>query len=142
MKIFKLPQPKEADIQRNVFLWAQMLCREHPELELLNASMNGAWIPGGKSKAAQSLKFKIIAVLKKLGCIRKGYPDLFLPVARGNWHGLYIELKRKKGGKVSDDQKWWIRKLTEQGYLAVVARGFNETVAVILRYLKGEIKSC
>ena len=131
MKTIRLPQQKEYDIQCNIFLWAQLLAtREYPELELLNASLNGVRLTIGQAKK-----------VKKSG-MRKGYPDLFLPVARGGYHGLYVELKRKKGGKVSDDQKWWIRKLTEQGYLAVVARGFNETVAVILRYLKGEIKSC
>ena len=121
---------KEYDIQRNVFLWAQMLCREHPELELLNASLNGVRLTIGQAKK-----------VKKSG-MRKGYPDLFLPVARGGYHGLYIELKRKKGGKVSESQLWWLERLELQGYYTTIARGFNETVAVILRYLKGEIKSC
>ena len=128
MKIFKLPQPKEADIQRNVFLWAQMLCREHPELELLNASLNGVRLTIGQAKK-----------VKKSG-MRKGYPDLFLPVPRGGYHGLYIELKRKKRGKAleaSDDQKWWLRKLTEQGYYTTVCRGFDETTETIINYLKG-----
>jgi len=137
MKLKQFPKPKESDIQRQIFLWAQGLQRDHPELELLNASMNGAFIPGGKSgSAAQTLKFKIIAVLKRLGCMRVGFPDLNLPVPRGAHHGLYIELKRI-GGKVSKDQEWWLQKLTDQGYLAVPAWGFKQTTDIILHYLKG-----
>ena len=137
-KRFPIPKPKESAIQRSVFLWAQQMQGQLPELELLNASMNGAYIPGGKSRAAQSLKFRIIATLKRLGCLRVGFPDLSLPVARHGYHGLYIELKRP-GGKVSYDQEWWLQKLKAQGYLAVPAWGFTETTDIILRYLKGEL---
>ncbi len=132
----KLPVPKEADEQRHIFLWAQKMIRELPELELLNSSMNGAWIPGGKSQAEQSRKFGIIKDLRKLGCIRSGFPDINLPVPRGGYHGLYIELKRRSGGKVSPDQQWWLDKLRGQGYYADVARGAEEAKDIILRYLK------
>lgn len=139
MKLKFFPKPKESDIQRQVFMWAQQTQRDYPELELLNASMNGAFIPGGKSgSAAQTLKFKIITILKLLGCLRVGFPDLSLPVARGGHHGLYIELKRI-GGKVSKDQKWWLRKLTDQGYLAMPAWGYRETTTLLLEYMKGEL---
>lgn len=129
MKTKRLPEPKEADIQRSLFLWAQMMSREYPELELLNASMNGAWIPGGKNR-----KFGIIATLKDLGCLRPGFPDISLPVPRGIYYGLYIELKRKSG-KVSKEQDWWIDRLLDQGYYAVVARGLEQAKQIILMYL-------
>jgi len=57
------------------------------------------------------------------------------------YHGLYVELKRKTGGKVSIDQLWWLERLELQGYYTTVCRGYDETVAVILGYLKGEIKA-
>lgn len=137
MKIKKLPEPKESDIQRSLFLWAQMASRDYPGLELLNASMNGAWIPGGKrGSAEQALKFKIINTLRDIGCLRVGFPDLSLPVARGGYHGLYVELKRIGSGKVSKDQQWWLDKLTAQGYFAVPAWGFKQAQDVVLRYLE------
>ena len=140
MKTKKLPEPRESDIQRGLFLWAQKMSREYPELELLNASMNGAWIPGGKSRAEQGRKFGIIKTLKGLGCLRSGYPDIFLPVPKGDYHGLYIELKRSRSkGKVSPDQQWWLQKLTAQGYLAVPAWGLEQAQDVILRYLEGMV---
>ena len=68
--------------------------------------------------------------------LKKGVPDVCLPVARGGCHGLYIELKRQRGGTVSELQKEWITALTEQGYKAVVCRGADEAIKVIKEYLK------
>jgi len=136
VKLKKFPEPKEADEQRHLFFWAQMMARTHPELELLNASMNGAWIPGGRTKAERGRKFAILAQLKALGCLRKGFPDISLPIAREDYHGLYIELKRRSGGKVSADQQWWADRLRDQGYYVAVARGAEEAKQIILMYLR------
>lgn len=65
-----------------------------------------------------------------------GVSDVFLPVARGGFHGLYVELK-VKGGKPSDNQKWWIAETTKQGYLSVVCFGWVEAKEVIEGYLEG-----
>lgn len=135
-KIKKLSEPKESDEQRHIFLWAQKVAGLYPELELLNASMNGAWIPGGKTKPERGRKFGIIRNLKELGCLRPGFPDISLPIPKGRYHGLYIELKRKSGGRVGKDQQWWLDRLNGQGYLAVVARGTDEAIEIILRYLE------
>jgi len=52
---------------------------------------------GGSIKSArEGLKFKRMGV-------RKGVPDLFLSVPSKEYHGFYIELK-KKGGKPSEEQ--------------------------------------
>jgi len=131
MKTKTFPVPKEEDDQRALFLWAEVMSRDYPELELLNASANGAWIPGSMMQ-----KFATIKKLKALGCMRKGYPDIFLPVSRGVYCGLFIELKRKKGGSASKEQKRWLHRLSEEGYCAVMARGLEEAKAVILRYLR------
>lgn len=37
-----------------------------------------------------------------------------------------IELKRKKGGRVSPEQKQWIKTLNDAGIEAIVCRGFDE----------------
>lgn len=66
-----------------------------------------------------------------------GVSDVFLPVAKGGFHGLYIELK-VKGGKASDNQKWWIAETTKQGYLAVICYGWIEAKGVIEEYLEGD----
>lgn len=133
-KLKFFPKPTESDIQRNIFLWAQGIARDYPGLELLNASMNGAWIPGTRDQ-----KFGTIRRLRDAGCIRVGYPDLFLPVPKGGYHGLFVELKRNKKANVREKQEWWIDQLNGQGYYATFARGEIEAKNVILRYLNGDL---
>ena len=63
-----------------------------------------------------------------------GVPDLFIPFANGVYHGLFIEMKKRKGGVVSVTQKEWLAKLNESGYLAVVCKGADEAITEINRY--------
>ena len=95
-----------------------------PELRLLHA------IPNGGSRNPIEARH-----LKEQG-VKPGVPDIFLPCARGEWHGLYIEMKRRKGGRVSDEQREMIRLLIEQGYKAVVCYGWEEAKNVIVEYMK------
>lgn len=66
---------------------------------------------------------------------KRGFPDVFLYEPRGEWHGLAIELKREKGGRVSAHQKEWIERLIARGYRAEVAKGFDHAVEIALDYL-------
>lgn len=59
---------------------------KYPELWLLNGSLNGVRLSIGQAVKA-----------KRCG-EKRGFPDIFLPVARKGFHGLAIELKKKKGG--------------------------------------------
>ena len=118
-----LTVPLEDTEQRIIFQWAAMETAAHPELGLLYA------IPNGGKRA-----IKTAIALKPQG-VKSGVPDMCLPVARNGYHGLYIELKRQKGGTVSETQKSWITALTEQGYKAVVCRGAEEAIRTIKEYL-------
>ena len=71
--------------------------------------------------------------LKAMG-VRRGVPDLLLPVARTPFHGLWVELKTTKG-KLSADQVEWLTYLNEAGYLAYVAYQWTDAAAFILDYL-------
>ena len=73
------------------------------------------------------------AELKRLG-VKAGVPDLCLPVARGPYHGLYIEMKRK-GGQESKAQTEWLKRLKEQGYEAITAFNFEQAADAIKKYL-------
>jgi hypothetical protein len=64
-----------------------------------------------------------------------GVPDLFIPFASAGYHGLFIEMKKLKGGVVSATQKEWIAKLNASGYKAVVCKGHQEAIAVIEQYI-------
>lgn len=115
--------PLEEIEQEHVFLWASMEERAYPELAMLYA------IPNGGKRA-----IKTAVALKKQG-VKRGVPDMCLPVPRGGFNGLYIELKRVKGGTVSDEQREWIAALNTQGYKAIICHGAEEAIEQIRGYL-------
>lgn len=118
--------PTEAQEQAAIFRWASMQRCKYPELDLLYHIPNE-----GKRNATTG------ANLKRQG-LKKGVPDMCLPVARGGKHGLYIELKRR-GGRVSPEQAWWIKGLNSVGYSACVCYGAVEAIETICKYLKGSV---
>lgn len=63
-----------------------------------------------------------------------GVPDLVIPAPSGDWHGLFIEMKNGKQGRVSEFQQTAMHKLTEEGYRCAVVRSFEEFVAVVSDY--------
>jgi hypothetical protein len=75
------------------------------------------------------------AKMKRAG-MRKGFPDLFLPIARRGFHGFVIEMKFDKG-KLSPDQIKWLRKLKKEGYATSVCYGADEAIRMIEKYLIG-----
>jgi len=66
--------------------------------------------------------------------LRAGVADLMLPVPRGEFHGLFLELKRKPN-VVSDEQKEFLAFVKAQDYCAVVGWSFEEGRDWILHYL-------
>ena len=71
--------------------------------------------------------------MRRLG-LRAGVPDLCIPVARGKYHSLYIEMKTKKG-RVTERQADWIELLREQGMCAYVCHGADNAIALIDLYM-------
>lgn len=67
--------------------------------------------------------------------VRSGIPDLFLAVPRGNFHGLFIEMKKPRGGVVSDNQKACMEMLSANGYCVTVCHGFLDAQEAIKGYL-------
>lgn len=116
-------QPTEEQEQAYIFQWAMLMEKQYPELRLLYHCPNG-----GARIPSEAVRFKRTGV-------KKGVPDLFLPVARGGFHGLFIELKRKKGGTVSPEQKQWLADLEAEHYRAIVCHGGEEACEVLYRYL-------
>lgn len=123
-----LPVPTEDEEQMQIFQWAMYQRGKHPELALLFHIPNG-----GKRGKAEAARFKAMGV-------KSGVPDLCLPVSRGGYHGLYIELKRRRGGQVSGDQREWIAALLNNGYCARVCRGSQEAIEVIRIYIEGGLQ--
>ena len=76
------------------------------------------------------------AHLKAQG-VRPGVPDLCVPVARYGYHGLYIEMKAKKNGRVSAYQQRWLALLRENGDCAYVCNGADAAIRLLDQYMTG-----
>ena len=66
--------------------------------------------------------------------VQKGVPDLTLAIARGQWHGLYIELKILPN-QPTDEQRAMMEELTRQGYLCQVCYTLEQIIELITSYL-------
>lgn len=119
--------PKEYQEQEAIFRWAEKMQTRHPELAMLNGSLNGVRLSMGQRIKA-----------KRSG-MKAGIPDINLPVPKGKYHGLYIELKRKKGGKLSREQKLWLQSLSDYGYFACVCKGRKAAIEVIEKYIREKL---
>lgn len=120
------PYPTESQEQAALFQWAQRMEGRMSELAMLHAIPNGEY----RTKRTGSL-------LKRTG-VKRGVPDICLPVARHGCHGLYIELKRVKGSHISREQLQWMDALARQGYQCAICKGWEMARDVIVDYLKGK----
>lgn len=68
--------------------------------------------------------------------LRPGLPDIFL-ILKGR--PVFIEMKRTKMSKISQEQEVWLSAIneTESGLMAYVCRGFAEAKKVVDTYLEG-----
>lgn len=85
---------------------------------------------GGRRDAVTGARLKAEGV-------RAGAPDMFLAVPRKNAPGLFLELKKQKGGRVSENQKTMHEALSQAGYPVCVCRGWDEARREIEKYLSG-----
>lgn len=126
MKANKLPVPTEDIEQTCLFRWVAYMLHRWPELQLMFHIPNG-----GKRNKIEAARFKEQGV-------KSGVPDIFLPVAKCGYHGLFIEMKRIQGGTLSHEQKWYIEKLRNQGYLVEVCKGYLAAIDIIESYMKND----
>lgn len=89
---------------------------------------------GGKRNKIEAGRMKAMGV-------RAGVSDYNLPVPRGTFYGLWIELKPTKNYKsvVIESQREWILKMRAQGYAACVCYGWSHAREVLLWYLGLEV---
>lgn len=114
----------EHDEQAALFEWAELAAIRDGRLSLLFA------IPNGGHRHIS------VAVKLKAEGVKRGVPDICLPVPNEHYYGLWIELKAEKG-KPTLEQNQWITALNEQGYRAVVCKGWNSAAQEIENYLGG-----
>lgn len=112
----------EHDHQRTLIEWTAANRQAHPELRLLFAIPNG----GQRSKAAAGK-------LKAEG-VKAGVPDLFLPVARWGFSGLFLEMKAGEG-KPTKNQKRWLADLFREGYAWAICWTWEQAAQTLVEYL-------
>lgn len=111
----------EHDEQVKLFRLANL----YPELKYMFAIPNG----GLRSKATAGK-------LKAEG-VKSGVPDIFLPLAKRGYNGMFIEMKVNRN-KPTENQNDWIEALAKAGYFCVVCWSADEAIENLLWYVEKE----
>jgi hypothetical protein len=127
----------EAAHQSALFCWAAMSMTAFPELRWLHSSTYGTML--GDNATARAIR----GGRAKAQGMRAGVADIFLPVKRGNYSGLYIEQKRpgvkpkregSKGG-LSDEQILFRDFVQSQSFGWAVSYSWENSRDLIIQYL-------
>ena len=111
----------ESAHQKALFAWMAQQT-DYPELKLAFAIPNGG------------LRDKVTAARLKAEGAKAGVWDIFLPVPRGRWHGLFIEMK--VGNNVlTTPQTDFISKLADN-YAFMVCYSWEEARGALLWYME------
>ena len=111
----------EAIEQAKVIAWARANERNYPYLQLLHCSLNGVKMT--KAQAGRAIAQGMLS----------GVPDLFLPVPKNGYHGLFIEMKYGSN-KVTENQEKFLQNAANVGYSVVVCYSANEAIKRIEDY--------
>jgi len=113
----------EAEHQKTVVEWARWASRsaKYPMLNMLHCSLNGVKL--SKTQAG---------IAKAQGML-SGVPDLFLPVPKNGYHGLFIEMKYGSN-KVTENQEKFLQNAANVGYAVSVCYSANEAIKRIEDY--------
>ena len=69
--------------------------------------------------------------------IKRGVPDLSLPVPTERFTGLYIEMKAPgKGATLTPEQGWWQHVLTQTKHCSEVCAGAADALDLLQEYLE------
>jgi hypothetical protein len=94
-------------------LFVQWFRRQYPTIRIFAIPLGGHRHPA------------VAAKLKATGT-SAGVPDLHVP----EWN-LWVEMKRAKGGRLSEVQKDWIEYLESIGHKVIVGHGFEDAMAKV-----------
>ncbi len=106
----------EFELQTAVITECKKLSLTDPDYGRIFAVPNGQYRPGQRVEAG----------------LVSGAPDLFLYVARGGYHGCFIELKFGRN-KLSPNQVQMLAELKAQGYYCVVVKDSVDAVMNTIR---------
>lgn len=115
----------ERDYQEALFAWARNPAnlKKYPCLDLLSCSLNGV-----KLSIQQAIK-------AKAGGMLRGEWDVKLPIARGSYIGLVIEMKFGKN-KLSESQIWYGERMKQEGHYVAVCYDWLSAKSIIENYIE------
>ena len=119
----------EHKIQARAITWKEGAKYQIRDLWMLHAIPNGG------------LRDKATAAILKAEGVTPGIPDLHLPVGRGGYLSLFIEVKTPEG-KLSQVQKEMIPILKAAGNKVEVCRTSQEIIDTVIEYLQMEKTQC
>jgi hypothetical protein len=103
---------------------------EQSKAAALEQLLAGPWAPDPSDPRAPA-----VHLLKAEG-VKPGVSDLLLPLRRGGYAGLWLELKAP-GEKPNPRQREWIERMTRAGYFATWCDEWHKAAQVITDYLDG-----
>ena len=104
-----------------VITWARLNTGKYPELRWLHHIPNG-----GKRNRNEAAKFKAMGVVA-------GVSDLCLPIPKGQYCGLYIEMKYE-GGRLQDTQKEFLKAMKDAGHFVATCYSAENAINIIREY--------
>ena len=104
-----------------VVAWAGLNQAKYPELKWLHHVPNG-----GSRNKVEAIK------LKQMG-VKAGVSDLCLPYPKGNYCGLYIEMKYDKG-RHQESQKEFLTDMEEAGHYVATCYTAQDAIQVLKEY--------
>ena len=126
-KLTRLVEPTERQSQCAFIEWAGYAQRERPELAMLFAVPNGGD------------RHRVVAAKLRAEGVRAGVPDLCLPIGRGGFLGLWLELKRRGSGQTSREQRHWLEALAGYGHCTAIVWSSEQAQAAVCAYLDGRL---
>lgn len=114
--------------QAALFCWAVEFAKLYPMIRYMFA------IPNGGER-----NIVVAAKLKAEG-VKRGVPDIFLPISISPYHGLFIEMKRVQG-VVNNVQEQYHEFLRHAGYKVVVCNSWQSAANQIKFYIGLDTKS-
>lgn len=114
---------REDEHQTALTNWARMMRTQYPTLRLYHHIPNGG------------LRDKRTAARLIGQGVHSGVPDVFIPAARGGYHGIYIELKTGANSPTPNQNEFMSGAMAE-GYYCAVCYGWPCAAAVIEDYLR------
>lgn len=116
----------------------QIIPSEHDEQVSLfqemaiRAKQDPRW---GKAFAIPNGGLRNIVVAKKLKAegVRAGTPDIFIPVPCGRYCGMFLEMKKRKGGSVSQEQYEFFCGV-QMDYFTAIGHGAQHAIELVSTY--------